>query len=584
MRVSLRANGASARDLRRLLQTSAVALVELDRDGTVRAWNAATERLLGWRAAELLGQPLPEAVLGRPVDLPALLNRLAGTQTPPTVRVRCRHRRGWLVQVEFSPVPLYDRHRRVRGVVGALMDVTARCRLERRLRYQAEHDSLTQLPNRDALLARLVDALAAGARTGLKTGLLIVDLDGFKEVNDTLGHASGDQLLTQVGPRLLSGTVRANDIVARLAGDEFAVLLPGLEHAKDAVSVATRVLKALDSSFVLASATVDVAASIGIAVAPDHAQDPTELLRLADTAMYEAKDRTAGVTLYRPDRGGHAPTRFGLLGELRRALDRRELIVHYQPKVDLETCSPCGAEALVRWQHPTRGLLGPGEFIPIAETTGLMRRVTDYVLELALAQVQLWIKRGHEIPVSVNLSARELHDHTLPGRVLGALERHHVPLALLYLEITETAVMHDPDSALAVLAELAQAGVGISIDDFGTGYSSMSYLQRLPAVELKVDRSFVTGLRGADTDSMLVRSTVDLGHNLGLRVVAEGVEDQAALTELHELGCDIAQGYYFARPMPASEFVAWLAADGNRANAEQPAQSPHERHLSPTAG
>ena len=559
MAVRMRRARRSSNDLRPLLQASPFAIVELDRGGNVREWSPAAERLLGWTADEVLGRPLPRAILGAELDLSALLPRLAAATTTPTVQLACRHRLGRQVLAEFSPAPVYDRRGRVRGVIGLLVDITARAQLERKLRYQAQHDSLTNLPNRDLLLTRLAEVLSAGAQTGARTGLLVIDLDRFKEVNDTLGHAVGDQLLAQIGPRLLSGTVRTQDLVARLSGDEFAVVLPDIEDTAAVVAVAERVLSALHSPFTLGSVRADIAASIGVALAPDHAEDPAELLRHADTAMYEAKDTAAGVSVFQPHRGDRAPTRFGLLGELRRALDNDELVVYYQPKVDISTDAACGVEALVRWQHPDRGLLPPGEFVPVIETTALMHRLTEYVLDAALDQASAWSDQGHRIPVSVNLSARGLHDQALPARVLSALGRHGVPASLLRLEITETAVMHDPDSSLSVLTELAHAGIGLSLDDFGTGYSSMTYLQRLPVTELKVDRSFVTGLTARRADSVLVRSAIDLAHNLGMLVVAEGVEDSETLTELRELGCDIAQGYHLARPMPADKLSAWLA-------------------------
>jgi diguanylate cyclase (GGDEF)-like protein len=391
------------------------------------------------------------------------------------------------------------------------------------------------------------------------TGLLLIDLDKFKEVNDTLGHACGDQLLAQVGPRLLAGALRENDVVARLSGDEFAVLLPELADVAAAVAVAERVLTALHAPFPVGDTTADVAASIGIAVAPEHGNSPTDLLRHADTAMYEAKEAAAGVAVYEPDRAQRAPTRFGLLGELRRALDRHELVVYYQPKVDVHTGALHGVEALVRWQHPERGLLQPMEFVPVAETTGLIHRLTSHVLDTALAQARAWLDAGIKVPVAVNLSTRCLHDSALPGRVMAALDRHGVPAHQLSLEITESAIMRDPAGALLVLRELAAGGVRLSLDDFGTGYSSMTYLRQLPVDELKVDKSFVSDLAAEQADAVLVRSAVDLGHNLGLSVVAEGVEDASTLSALQDLGCDVAQGYYVARPMPASEFDVWLS-------------------------
>jgi len=555
---------SASSDLRALIDASPVAIIELDRAGVVREWNAAADSLLAWPAAEVIGKPLPAKLLGRQLDISALLAGLDAGLPLPVLQLRCRRRDGRMVDVEFSAAATRDRAGGVRGLMALLVDVTERKRLERKLRHQAQHDSLTGLPNRELLSARLIETFAATKPAAVRTGLLLIDLDKFKEVNDTLGHASGDQLLAQIGPRLLTAALRENDTVARLSGDEFAVLLPELTSVDDAVVVAERVLTALHAPFPVGDTSVDVAASIGVAVAPDHGTSPTELLRHADIAMYEAKDAAAGVAVYEPERGERTPSRFGLLGQLRRALDRDELEVYYQPKIDLTTTTLVGVEALVRWRHPERGLLLPAEFIPVAETTGLIHRLTTHVLDIALAQARTWTEAGLVVPIAVNVSARCLHDVALPKRVADALARHGVPASLLCLEITESSIMRDPEGALAVLRELHAAGVRLSLDDFGTGYSSMTYLRQLPVAELKVDRSFVRDLAAESADTVLVRSAVDLGHNLGLSVVAEGVEDASTLRALQDLGCDIAQGFYVARPMPNDEFDAWLAAHERR--------------------
>jgi diguanylate cyclase (GGDEF)-like protein/PAS domain S-box-containing protein len=547
-------------NLRALLDASPVAIIEFDRAGVVREWNPAAWRLLGWAAADIINNTLPPTVFGRQLDLARMLSGLDAGVPLPVLQLRCRRRDGKMVDVELSAAATRDAGGDVRGMMALLADVSERKRLERKLQYQAQHDALTGLPNRELLSARIIEALAKNRAGGAKTGLLLIDLDKFKEVNDTLGHACGDQLLAQIGPRLLTGALRANDTVARLSGDEFAVLLPNVHGISGAVGVAERVLTALHAPFTVGDTSADVAASIGVAVAPDHGTSPTDLLRHADTAMYEAKEAAAGVAVYEPERGERAPTRFGLLGQLRRALDRGELVVYYQPKLDLATGKLAGAEALVRWQHPQRGLLSPAEFVPVAETTGLIHRLTSHVLDVALAQVHAWALAGVEVPIAVNLSARCLHDRGLPRRVAAALERHQVPPAMLCLEITESSIMRDPVGALAVLRELAATGVRLSLDDFGTGYSSMTYLRQLPVTELKVDRSFVQDLASESADAVLVRSAVDLGHNLGLEVVGEGVEDSSTLDALRALGCDVAQGYFVARPMPAEAVDAWLAA------------------------
>lgn len=557
----LRRNVAEPEQARAVLDATPVAIAELDRSGVVRGWNRAAEELLGWPAEEILGRQLPESILGRRVNLAALLARLdrsAGRES--VMRLRCRHRQGSLLEVEARVARKVDRGSASTGMVVVLVDVTERRRLERKLVYRAQHDALTHLPNREALLTRLGAILTATRSNGGRTGLLLIDLDRFKKVNDTYGHACGDHLLAQIGPRLLAGAVRSNDMVARLSGDEFAILLPGLDSVADATAIATRVHAMLCRPFQVEGFGMEIGASIGIAVSPEHGTETAELFHSADTAMYEAKETAAGVVLYDPSLSGQTLVPSGMLGQLRHAIEHGELVVHYQPKVDVATEQVCGSEALVRWQHPSRGLLSPADFIPIAENGGLMNPLTDYVLDAALAQAHIWAENGTPVQVSVNLSARNLDDLTLPQRVQTMLARHEVPPELLCLEITETAVMRDPDSALIVLGELSTAGIALSLDDYGTGYSSMSYLRRLPVTELKVDRSFIAGLGDRDADDVLVRSTIELGHQLNMRVVAEGAEDAATIAALRQLGCDAIQGYYYSRPMSSADFDAWLAA------------------------
>jgi diguanylate cyclase (GGDEF)-like protein len=416
-------------------------------------------------------------------------------------------------------------------------------------RHQATHDALTGLPNWELLRDRLEQALAAATRSDGEMAMLLIDLDRFKEINDTLGHSYGDKLLRQVGPRLQS-VLREGDTVARLGGDEFAVLLPLVDGAGEAERVAERLREALHRPFDVDGVALDVEASIGIVVSPWHGTDTEALLRNADIAMYAAKDVKAGAVVFRPDEHVSAPARLTVLGDLRRALEGDgELFLHYQPKYTLDGERIEGAEALLRWQHPTEGLIPPGDFIPAAEGTGIILRLTERVLDMALAQMRTWIDAGHAVPVAVNLSTRCLLDAGLPDLVARLLAVHRVPAALLRLEVTESAVMGDSTRCTEVLQRLHALGVRLSIDDFGTGYSSMSHLRRLPVDELKIDRSFVLGMTTTQQDAVLVRTAIDLGHNLGLTVVAEGVEGAEHVTALRALGCDIAQGYHYARPM-----------------------------------
>ncbi|WP_433219976.1 putative bifunctional diguanylate cyclase/phosphodiesterase [Dactylosporangium sp. CS-047395] len=422
---------------------------------------------------------------------------------------------------------------------------------QRRLVRQAMQDELTGLPNRSVFIARTADALAGGP------SVLMVDLDRFKEVNDTLGHQYGDELLRQVAART-AAALRTSDTVARLAGDEFAILLPAT-GAEDAARLAGRVQAALHRSFDLGTVTVDIEVSIGVASSASGTAD--ELVRCADIAMYTAKETKAGIVAYHPAMHTEDTSRLQLLGDLRRALDADDQIsLHYQPKVSLADGAVCGVEALVRWRHPERGPIAPGDFIPVAETTGLINRLTLYVLRHAVAQSRAWMDAGRELTVAVNLSPRCLLDPGLVDDVTRLLSTHGVPAARLRLEVTESAVMANPAQATATLKQLHDLGVRLSIDDYGTGYSSMAYLKQLPVDELKVDRTFVMNMDTDHDDAILVRGAVELGHNLGLTVVAEGVEREAHVLALRSLGCDIAQGYHYARPMPAADLELWLQA------------------------
>jgi diguanylate cyclase (GGDEF)-like protein len=437
--------------------------------------------------------------------------------------------------------------------------------------HQALHDALTGLPNRELFADRLGQALRAADRELQPAALLLLDLDRFKDVNDTLGHHHGDQLLREVGARL-KGTLRQVDTVARLGGDEFAVLVPGAT-AEGAAAVAEKARAALHQPLTIDGVMLDLDASIGIAVYPDHGNDAAELLQHADVAMYAAKQAHAGFMVYDPGVDQHSPRRLALLGGLRRALERDELLLHYQPKADVQTGRVLGAEALVRWQHPDHGLLGPNEFIPLAERTGLIHPLTRWVLDAALRQAATWQRAGHELSVAVNVSTRCLLDPGFPDEVAERLRAWEVPAGSLVLEVTESAVMADPARALDVLGRLHAMGVRLALDDFGTGYSSMAYLKALPVDELKVDRSFVGEMVDSPSDTMIVRSTIDLGHNLGLRVVAEGVESQDAWRKLEALGCDTAQGYYLGRPMPAADLEHWLEQPAGHRKEPRPQQS-----------
>ncbi len=430
-------------------------------------------------------------------------------------------------------------------------------RAAHRTLHRASHtDELTGLPNRRLVTLRLTEALAGRRRRDGPSALLMIDLDRFKEVNDTLGHQHGDALLQAVAGRL-AGSLRHGDTVARLGGDEFAVLLPDVVDVEAATHLAGVCLDALHQPFAVHGVLLNVEASIGLALAPEHGHDATALMRAADVAMYEAKARHGGVVVYEPGTDIHTPTRLAMLGDLRRAIQGDELFLDYQPKVSLVTGTATSVEALVRWRHPSRGLVAPTEFIPVAEGTGLMMPLTLLTIDLAVAQAARWQGQDRPVQVAVNLSPRCLLEGDLLGAVRTVLDRHGLPPRLLRLEVTESTFMTDPARAHAVLTGLRGLGISLSIDDFGTGYSSMSHLKQLPVDELKIDRAFVTHMLQVDSDDVLVRSSIDLAHNLGLSVVAEGVEDQETVDALLALGCDVVQGFHLGTPMSPAMLEQW---------------------------
>jgi diguanylate cyclase (GGDEF)-like protein/PAS domain S-box-containing protein len=431
-----------------------------------------------------------------------------------------------------------------------------RKRVEEALRHQALHDALTGLPNRVFLQDHVQQAILAAQQDHQPLGLLLLDLDRFKEVNDTLGHQHGDLLLQQVAERLRA-TLRATDTVARLGGDEFAVLLPATDRT-GATSAAGKVHAALDSPFVVDGQSLRIGTSLGLALCPEHGRDPQVLLRHADVAMYAAKRSGDACATYTPEQDDYTADRLTLRADLHQAITQGDLLLHYQPKVHLPTGQVRGVEALVRWTHPQRGLVPPGEFIPLAEQTGLIGPLTHWVLGAALQQCHAWRRAGLQLYVAVNISLANVRDPHLPDIIAQLLTTYDVPPAALRLEVTESTLMADVARAQEVLRRLAALDVGISVDDFGTGYSSLAHLKRLPVDELKIDMSFVRHMAEDATDRAIVASTVALGHSLGLQVVAEGVEDRHTQQMLAGIGCDAAQGYYLSRPLPADAVAPWL--------------------------
>jgi diguanylate cyclase (GGDEF)-like protein len=422
-----------------------------------------------------------------------------------------------------------------------------------RLAYE---DTLTGLPNRAMFIHRLDQAIQGSRQSGEPAVVLMMDLNRFKPINDSLGHPVGDQVLQEVARRLQE-LLRTSETVARFGGDEFAILLPvgGMHRAKTVVNL---IDQALATPIVTQGQPIDLSASIGIAVFPGYAGDTATLIRHADIAMYVAKRNNTSFTAYEPEFEQGKASQLSLLGELRSAVEQDQLTLYYQPKVDLHSGASDSVEALVRWVHPQRGFVSPIDFIPFAEQTGYIKAVTRWVLERALKQCGEWHLHGLDVKISINMSARDLMNPDLPAMVAELAARHKIPMQLVCLEITESAVMEDPARAQETLERLHKLELRLSIDDFGTGHSSLAYIRKLPVQEMKIDRSFVRNMVADKDDAVIVRSTIELGHNMGLKVVAEGVEDHAALMLLTKLGCDEAQGYFIAKPMPPEEYEAWL--------------------------
>ncbi|HEX8073512.1 MAG TPA: EAL domain-containing protein [Thermoleophilaceae bacterium] len=461
---------------------------------------------------------------------------------------------------------------------------------------QALSDGLTGLPNR-TMFQSLIEGAMTGVGRRKKMGcVMIMDLDRFKDVNDTLGHHNGDLLLQRIGSRLHS-VLRDTETVARLGGDEFALLLPEVPDRQSIVPVVRRVLKVLEEPVVVGGLALQCEGSIGIAIFPEHGQTVESVMRAADVAMYMAKENRSGYEFYdaRRHEHRHDAGRLALIGELRRAMDETELVLYYQPKVDLQTGLAQGVEALARWHHPERGLLSPDEFIPLAERSNLLRPMTLYLLDSALRQCNAWRTRGLEVSVAVNLSMQNLIDLRLPNDLARLLTSWRLPPGSLELEITESTIMSDHRRAMTILTRLNKMGVALTVDDFGTGYSSLAYLQSLPVSSIKIDKSFVLQMAEDPGNATIVQSTIDLGHNLGLKVVAEGVEDAESFNALGALGCDYAQGYYLSRPLAPDKATVWLEvfgdgrerdpSDGQAVGAERDEQVPEEWVLeAPAAG
>lgn len=525
-----------------------------------RNWNEGVQTLFGYSPEDVSADHLWWVEKIHPEDrervVTGIQSAIQGEEEVWTddYRFRCRNGdesvvidRGYIIR---NPDGLPVR------MVGSMMDITARKRHEETIRRMAYYDHLTGLPNRTLLRDFLQDAIQSARRESAPLALLLVDLDRFKEINDTLGHRGGDLLLQQIGPRL-HGALRESDKVARLGGDEFAVVLP-LAEAAHATLVAQKIQKVMEPPFLIEGLPIAVEATIGIALFPDHGGNPEMLMQHADVAMNQAQESGEGFAVYNPGRNRQSPRRLALVGELRQALESDRLSLYYQPKIALPTGRIFGVEGLVRWKHPTYGFIPPDEFIVLAEQSGLIKALTLWVFKTAFEQHRSWKQKGLDLSISVNLSARNLHDPHFPDQIVECLGPSRLDSTPMELEITEGMIIADPNRALETMGRLTDMGIRFAIDDFGIGYSSLDYLTRLPAETIKIDRSFVTHLsRGRN--AVIVRSTIELAHNLGLKVVAEGVETRDAWDQLKAWACDAAQGYYMCKPIPPDELARWVA-------------------------
>jgi diguanylate cyclase (GGDEF)-like protein/PAS domain S-box-containing protein len=545
--------------MRTVVANAPLILWAIDHDGICSLYEGQALAALGHTAGRYVGQSLFEACRAQPRLVDAMHNALAGEAGTLVIH------EGDIV-LETSWTPIRDAAGRIEGAIGVSHDITERTRAEAELQYQAFHDVLTGLPNRALFLDRLEQALTRAQRHGGTVGVLFLDLDRFKLINDSLGHAAGDLLLINVAARL-KGCLRAEDTVARFGGDEFSILLDRLDGPSETLLAAERIIGVLDAPFHLDGHDVVTATSIGIVTnTPDHT--PAEMVRDADTALYRAKSNGRGrYEVFDATMNARALERLELEADLRAALERKEFVVYYQPKINLSSGCLEGMEALVRWQHPRLGLVSPASFIPLAEETGLIRPIGQWVLEEACRQTKRWVDRHPDkaLVTSVNLSGRQFQQPTLVDDVAHALRLSGVDPRCMQLEITESVAMEDAEAAVTILQQLKALGLQLAIDDFGTGYSSLAYLKRFPVDELKIDRAFVSGLMHESEDASIVNAVASLGHALKLSIVAEGIETAAESRHVHTLGCGVGQGFYFARPLPSAEAEAFIARSSHHA-------------------
>ena len=547
-----------------LFDSAGEAIFLLNQKGSILECNPAAEKLFGYQQGDMISKRLDELSPdhqpdgSRSPDKASRHIRGSFSGGPQFFGWSCERQDGvtFDAEVSLTTVKIAD----MPHLLATIRDVTERKQFEQQLAYQADHDSLTGLPNRKALHAAFENFRSMLDASQRAMAMLLLDLDRFKEINDTVGHHHGDLVLAMIGPRLQAVCAERSATVARLGGDEFAVLVETNGHADDVMSLSRELLNSLRKPCVAKGIETIVDASVGIALYPEHGRDSHDLLRAADVAMYEAKRRSIGVKLYEEEIDEYSRQRLSLATELAQAVIQDQLLLHYQPKISIATGEVEGFEALVRWQHPDRGLLYPGAFMDLVEIGEVIHPFTQAVIEIAVRDKKRLHQLGYRQPVAINLSARSLRDAECVEKLDATLRRHHLPAGEVAMELTESSVMHDPERAIAILNNFKHLGVSIAIDDFGTGYSSLTYLRQLPVSALKIDRSFVIEMLTSSQDAAIVRSTIALAHSLELKTIAEGVENEQTLAFLQAMNCDQAQGYGICRPQPLEQLVDWLKA------------------------
>lgn len=559
-------------------------IIATDLNGIIHTFNRAAEEHLQYQADDIIDIHTP-LIFHSPKELnwraQALTRELGYELQPNFEALVAKARLGqveeyeWQYQrkdetqlpISLAVAPLRDEEDIICGFLFMAADITERKRAseqlidsKREMERRANHDNLTGLPNRARLHDVAAIAIHNAKKTNTKAALMLLDLNRFKDINDTLGHAIGDQILKEIAKRLQSMLVRHGAYLYRLGGDEFAILIAKVNEGGETISLASFIDASLRTPIEADGITLEIDGSIGIALYPDHGHNSHALLRCADVAMYSAKSNAQPLAFYDAAQDAHSPRRLMLMAELGNAIRQNELVLYYQPKIDLKTGACIGCEALIRWQHPKLGQVPPFEFIPMAEMSDVIKPLSEWVLVHALEQTKAWHKLGIPMKVSINLSARNLIDYDFPILMERHLKEKNFPPQSLEIEITESALISDPERSLQIINRMHDLGVRFAIDDFGTGYSSMSYLKRLPLSTLKIDRTFVSDMLNDTQDAAIIKSTISLAHSFDLTVVAEGVEDAATMQKLADLNCEMAQGFYIAKPLPAKEFEIWLKA------------------------